>query len=73
MLGRCKISVGQVMGGNGQGMMSGTVWIFAWQTEELCQDIRLRVEEIQDLPSMKKYQQLIRKDQILKNICNLTV
>jgi len=34
MMGRCKIAVGQVMGGNGQGMISDTVLIFAWQTEE---------------------------------------
>jgi len=34
MLGRCKITVGQVIGGSGQGMISGTVWIFTWQTEE---------------------------------------
>jgi len=37
------------------------------------QDIRLRVQEIQDLPSMKKYQQLKRKDQTFKNIYNLSV
>jgi hypothetical protein len=34
MLGRCKITAGQVMGGNVQRMISGPVWIFAWQTEE---------------------------------------
>jgi hypothetical protein len=57
MLGRCKITVGQVMGGNGQRIISGPVWIFAWQTEETpTAGISVsRVEEIQDLPSKKKY------------------
>jgi len=45
MLGRCKIAVGQVMGGDGQGMISGTVWIFTWQTEEAL-TIRISVSEL---------------------------
>jgi hypothetical protein len=34
MLGRCKITVGQVMRRKDQGIISGTLWIFTWQTEE---------------------------------------
>jgi hypothetical protein len=45
MLGRHKMSVGQVMGGNGQEMISGTVWIFAWQTEEAL-TVRISVSEL---------------------------
>jgi hypothetical protein len=45
MSGRCKIRVGQVMGGNGQGLNSGIVWIFAWQTEEAL-TVRISVSEV---------------------------